>query len=94
MAVTTDGMVSLSDDRDLCHNVPVRKERFVGFPTGKTSMALDKKSKKRLEVIRKKIDKLQLQLAGAKEQNDEPGDVERIDKELADLTAELRQLKS
>lgn len=56
-------------------------------------MALDKKSKKRLEVIRKKLEKLQLQLAGAKEQTDEPGEVERLEEEIVSLKAESAKLK-
>ena len=46
-------------------------------------MALDKKSKKRLEVLRKKLEKLNAQLAGAKQQEDEPGEVAGIEKEIA-----------
>ena len=56
-------------------------------------MALDKKSKKRLEVIRKKVDKLQLQLAGAKQQEDEPGEAERLEQEIAELKAEATKIK-
>lgn len=56
-------------------------------------MALDKKSKKRLEVIRQKLQKLQLQLNGAKEQNDEPGEVERIEAEIKSLKEEVSTLK-
>ena len=39
-------------------------------------MAMDKKSKKRLEVLRKKLEKLQAQLVGAKQQEDEPDHAE------------------
>ena len=35
-------------------------------------MALDKKAKKRLEVLRQRLQKLQQQLVGAKQQEDEP----------------------
>ena len=54
---------------------------------------MDKKSKKKLDVIHKKVQKLQLQLSGAKQQNDEPGEVERLEKEIAELRAEAEALK-
>ena len=56
-------------------------------------MAMDKKSKKRVEVIKQKLQKLQLQLNGAKQQNDEPGEVERIEQEIQTLKEELAALK-
>lgn len=54
---------------------------------------MDKKHKKRLEVLQQKIAKLQQQLAGAKKQPDDPADVPRIEKELAAAHAELTALK-
>ena len=57
-------------------------------------MAVDKKSKKRLEVLRKKLEKLQAQLAGAKQQEDEPGEVSGIEKEIEETRAEMAELKS
>ncbi len=56
-------------------------------------MALDKKSKKRLEVLRQRLQKLQLQLAGAKQQEDEPGEVARIEKEIEEVQAEVQKIK-
>ncbi len=56
--------------------------------------AMDKKAKKRLEVIRQKISKMEQQLAGAKRQNDEPGEVERLEADIARLKAEATQIKS
>lgn len=55
---------------------------------------MDKKAKKRLEIIRKKVETLRKQLAGAKEQTDEPDEVERIEQEIAALGAERDKLKS
>ena len=54
---------------------------------------MDGKAKKRIQVLRKRIEKLQLQLSGAKQQNDEPGEVERIEAEIADVLAEIEKLK-
>ncbi len=55
---------------------------------------MDKKAKKRLEVLRKRVRKTELQLAGAKEQDDTPGEVERIQQDIADLKAEIEKLKN
>ena len=54
---------------------------------------MDKKDKKRIEVLQQKIAKLQQQLAGAKKQPDDPADIPRLEKELAAAHAELSQLK-
>lgn len=56
-------------------------------------MALDKKSKKRLEVLRKKLEKLQNMLQGARQQEDEPGEVAGIEKQIEDAKAEMAALK-
>jgi peptidoglycan hydrolase CwlO-like protein len=54
---------------------------------------LDKKAKKRIEVLRGKIKTLQQRLAGAKQQEDEPGEVDRIEQEIAKFHEEIRTLK-
>ena len=54
---------------------------------------MDKKAKKRIEVLQPKLQKLRLQLAGAKKQMDDPDDVRRLEKEVADVEAELKKLK-
>lgn len=56
-------------------------------------MAMDKKDKKRMEVLQQKIAKLQQLLAGAKKQPDDPAEVPRLEKELAAAHAELATLK-
>ncbi len=55
---------------------------------------MDKKGKKRLEVLRQKLQKIQSQLSGAKQQMDDPSDVARLEKELADIHAEMEKLKN
>jgi len=55
---------------------------------------MDKKAKKRLEVARKRIAKLQQQLAGAKGQMDDPEEVERLEAQIKDVDAEITKLKS
>ena len=52
------------------------------------------KAKKRLEVIRQKLLVLKQRLAGAKRQDDEPGEVQRLEREIAQLEAEATKLRS
>jgi len=54
---------------------------------------MDKKEKKRMEVLQQKIAKLQHLLAGAKQQPDDPTEAPRLEKELAAAHAELAALK-
>ena len=54
---------------------------------------MDKKDKKRIEVLQQKIAKLQQLLAGAKKQPDDPAVVPRLEKDLAAAHAELATLK-
>ena len=49
---------------------------------------MDKKAKKKLEVIRQKLQQLRKQLAGAKQQDDEPGEVAALEAQIAKLEAE------
>lgn len=55
---------------------------------------MDKKSKKRMEVIQQKLQKLRQQLAGAKLQPDDPQDVVNLEQEIKTLSAELEKLKA
>ncbi len=55
---------------------------------------MDKKAKKRLEVLRKKQDKYQSILIAAKEQTDEPDEIENIEKQIAEIKAEIEKIKS
>lgn len=55
---------------------------------------MDKKAKKRLEVIRKKVTQLRLNLAGARQQADEPDEVANLEAEIAKLEAERETLKN
>jgi hypothetical protein len=54
---------------------------------------MDGKAKKRLEVIRQKLLLLKQKLAGAKKQDDEPGEVQRLEQEIASLEAEATKLR-
>ena len=55
---------------------------------------MDKKAKKRLQVLRQKLEKSEKILAAARQQTDEPGEVEAIQKQIADYKAEIEKLKS
>lgn len=54
---------------------------------------MDKKAKKRVEVLRKKIEKDQQLLNCAKEQMDDPDEVVQLEKKIADAKAEITKLK-
>ncbi|MCH2115035.1 MAG: DUF724 domain-containing protein [Pirellulales bacterium] len=55
---------------------------------------MDKKAKKKVEVLRKKISQLQQQLAGAKQQPDDPDEPARLQAEIDGLKDEMQQLKA
>lgn len=57
-------------------------------------MTMDAKAKKRLEIVRQKLNLLRQKLAGAKKQDDEPGEVTRLEQEIAALEAEAAKLKA
>jgi hypothetical protein len=54
---------------------------------------VDKKDKKRQEVLQQRIAKLQHLLSAARKQPDDPAEVPRLEKELAAAHAELARLK-
>jgi len=55
---------------------------------------MDGRAKKRLEVIQPKLQLLRQKLAGAKKQNDEPGEVSKLEAEIAALEAEVAKLRA
>lgn len=55
---------------------------------------MDKKAKKRLEVLRKKESKLKQQLAGATSQADDEEELQEIKDEFAKVMAEIEKLKN
>jgi len=54
---------------------------------------MDKKAKKKIDVLQQKLQKLRQQLAGAKKQMDDPDEVARLQQQVADAEAELAKLK-
>lgn len=55
---------------------------------------MDTKAKKRYEVLKQKLQKLKQQLAGAKQQPDDIDELKRLEKEVADVSAEIEKLKN
>ena len=55
---------------------------------------MDKKAKKRVEVLRQRIQKLNRRLAGARQPEDEPGEVNRLEQEIASVKEEIEKLKA
>jgi peptidoglycan hydrolase CwlO-like protein len=54
---------------------------------------MDKKAKKRIDVLRKKLGELQQRLAGAKKQVDDPGEVRQLEADIAAAQQEIEKLK-
>lgn len=57
-------------------------------------MTQNKKTKKQLEIARKKKQELLPRLAGAKKQLDDPQEVKNLEAELARLNAEIEKLQN
>jgi predicted nucleic acid-binding Zn-ribbon protein len=55
---------------------------------------MDKKAKKRIDLLQQRLQKLRQQLHGAKQQMDEPDEVRRIEKEIVEVSVELEKLKA
>jgi len=54
---------------------------------------MDKKAKKKLDIVNQRLQTLRQQLAGARKQDDTPGEVERLQCEIAALEKEVKSLK-
>ena len=55
---------------------------------------MDKKQKKRLDVLQQKVQKLRQQLSGARQQDDDPAETRRLAAELERVEQEIASLKS
>jgi predicted nucleic acid-binding Zn-ribbon protein len=55
---------------------------------------MDKKAKKRIDLLNKKIHDLQQRLAGARKQMDDEREVQQLETELAAAKAEIEKLKA
>ena len=55
---------------------------------------MDKRDKKRIDVLNQRLAKLRQQLSGARKQMDDPDEVRRLEQQLSEVEAELQKLKS
>jgi uncharacterized membrane protein len=55
---------------------------------------MNKKAKKRLLVIHKKLQNLRQQLSGAREQDDEPGEIQQLKDDIVRFEQEAEELKT
>jgi hypothetical protein len=55
---------------------------------------MDKKAKKRIDLLRKKVNDIQQRLAGARKQLDDPAEVAQLESELAAAQQEIEKIKS
>ena len=53
---------------------------------------MDKKSKKRIDVLHSTLQRLRQQLAGAQKQNDDPDELKTLIKQIAAIESELQSL--
>jgi hypothetical protein len=54
---------------------------------------MDKKAKKRIDLLHKKVTDIQQRLAGARKQMDDPDEVRQLESELAAAHQEIEKLK-
>ena len=55
---------------------------------------MDKKAKKRIDLLRKKINQLRQRLAGARQQMDDPDEVRKLEADIAAAQQEIEKLKA
>ncbi len=67
---------------------------MAGLTQFQDSTKMDKKTKKRLEVLRQKVEKTQKLIAAAKQQTDDPDEVAQLEAQITELKAEIERLKN
>lgn len=55
---------------------------------------MDKKAKKRLEILRQKLEKNQKLLAAAKQQTDEPDEIVNLESQIESIKTEIAEIKA
>jgi hypothetical protein len=58
-----------------------------------TKVEMDKKTRKRIQVLKDKLQNRRKRLSAAKQQPDDPNEPEQVQREIAAIEAELRQLQ-
>ncbi|MCA9018459.1 MAG: hypothetical protein KDA91_01190 [Planctomycetaceae bacterium] len=56
-------------------------------------MSLNKKQKKQIDALKNKINGLQQLLRAARNQPDDPAEIPRLEKQIADLQTEIEKIK-
>jgi hypothetical protein len=56
-------------------------------------MSLNKKQQKQIEAAKNKIQRLQTLLNAARKQPDDPQEIPRLEKQIAELNAEIEKIK-
>ncbi|MBL8812665.1 MAG: hypothetical protein JNM43_21045 [Planctomycetaceae bacterium] len=56
-------------------------------------MSLNKKQQKQIEATKNKIQRLQTLLNAARKQPDDPQEIPRLEKQIAELNAEIEKIK-
>lgn len=56
-------------------------------------MALNKKQQKQIDAVKNKIQRLQLLLSAARRQPDDPREIPILEKDIADLNAEIDRMR-
>ena len=55
---------------------------------------MDTKAKKKIDTLNTRLQKLRQQLAGARHQADDPKELKALEKQIADVEAEVARLKA
>jgi cell division septum initiation protein DivIVA len=55
---------------------------------------MDKKIKKKIDKLRQQIQKMKNQLAGARQQDDEPGEIAKLEADIAVAQSEVEKLQA
>ena len=56
-------------------------------------MSLNKKQKKQIDALKNKVNGLQQLLRAARNQPDDPAEIPRLEKQIADLQTEIEKIK-
>lgn len=54
---------------------------------------MDKKTKKKIQSLNERIQRLRQQLAGARKQADDPGDIAALEKQITEAEVQVAKLK-
>ncbi len=55
---------------------------------------MDKKAKKRIDVLQLRMQQLRAKLAGCRKQADDPSEIQQLEKQVAETEAEILKLRS